>query len=49
MLRIAVMRAKQIANPSAKVLRVLLFMQCMQLLDGILDLTFGEEYVRYDA
>lgn len=48
MLRVAVVCAKQIANPSAKVLQVLL-KQCMQLLDGILDLTFGEEYVRYDA
>ena len=48
MLRVAVVCAKQIANLSAKVLLVLQ-VQCWQLLDGILDLTFGEEYVRYDA
>ena len=48
MLRVVAMRAKQIANPSAKVLQAL-SMQRRQLLGGILDLTFGEEYVRYDA
>ena len=42
MLRVVAMRAKQIANPSAKVLQAL-SMQRRQLLDGILDLTFGED------